>query len=30
VAERIFKQQQVRSKAPRTAAALARIVFNHQ
>ena len=30
VAERIFKQQQARAKAPRTAAALARIVFNHK
>jgi hypothetical protein len=30
VAERIFKQQNVRAKAPRTAAALARIVFNHK
>lgn len=30
VAERIFKQQQVRAKAPRTAAALARLVFNHK
>ena len=29
-AERIFKQQQAHSKAPRTAAALARIVFNHK
>jgi hypothetical protein len=30
VAERIFKQQEVHSKAPRTAAALARIIFNHK
>jgi hypothetical protein len=30
VAERIFQQQQARAKAPRTASALARIVFNHK
>ena len=30
VAERIFKQQQARAKAPRAASALARIVFNHK
>jgi hypothetical protein len=29
-AERIFNQQQARAKAPRTAAALARVVFNHK
>jgi hypothetical protein len=29
-AERIFKQQQARAEAPRTATALARIVFNHK
>ncbi len=29
-AERIFQQQQVHAKAPRTASALARLVFNHK
>lgn len=29
-ADRIFQQQQARAKVPRTAAALARIVFNHK
>jgi hypothetical protein len=30
VTERIFKNQQAHSRSPRTAAALARIIFNHQ
>jgi hypothetical protein len=30
VAERIFTQQQARARAVRTAAALARIIFNHK